>query len=309
MKIRTIEDLTAPGDAVRRFTPEGLSTTHQMTPESSARFIQSMVADSDLAPEIPEHVREHFERCRTLHTYGIFKEAYGFFTVASQLAFFTLETALGAAFMRDFPAGVPLARPKTGETRTIHTDTFAEVFEALHKGWRVQGDPQLESTEFRWKEFKGSMRSLLAWARAKGLFYGERNSVIEEAMLQLRHLGAHPHSLLILTPVESAQAIRDMAELINHLWDIPLLEAVYTGKRTTTEKSRRLPLNTTDDIRETSVELALELAEVPCGQPPPFLFAYSSRALDDLQLIQAVFCPKSRSSNRRTACACIPGNT
>lgn len=76
MKIRTIEDLTMPGDAVRRFTPWGLDTVRQMTPESSARLIQSMVTDCDLAPEIPEHVREHFDLCRTLHTYGIFKEAY-----------------------------------------------------------------------------------------------------------------------------------------------------------------------------------------------------------------------------------------
>ncbi len=149
----------------------------------------------------------------------------------SQLIFFPLEAALGAAFMRDFPAGVPLARSKTRETRTIRTDTFAEVFEALNKGWRVQGDPQLESTEFRWREFNGSMKSLLVWARAKGLFYGERNSVIEEAMLQLRHLGAHPHSLLTVTPVDSARVIRDVAELINHLWGHPTPGGRLYGQR------------------------------------------------------------------------------
>src|SRR5437867_4159962 len=122
MKIRTIEDLTAPGDAVRRFTPWGLSTTHQMTPESSARFIQGMVGDCDLAPEIPEYVRKHFERCRMLHTYGIFEEAREFFTAAAQLAFFTLDAGLGAAFMREFLTGVPMIRRKTGETRTIPAD-------------------------------------------------------------------------------------------------------------------------------------------------------------------------------------------
>lgn len=231
MKIKTIEDLTVAGDEIRHLTPWGLDTEHQMTPESFARFIQSVVADGDLAPEIPEHVRQHFERCRMLHTYGIFQEAYGFFTVASQLVFFTLEAALGAAFMRDFPAGVPLARSKTQEPRTIRTDTFAEVFEALSEGWRVMSDAQLESTGFSWRRFNGSMKSLLAWARAKGLFYGERNSVIEKAMLQLRHLGAHPHSLLILTPVDSARVIRDVAELINHLWGHPTPAGRLYGQR------------------------------------------------------------------------------
>src|SRR2546428_6588606 len=119
MKIRTIEELTTPGDAVRRFTPWGLSTTHQMTPESSARFIQSMVGDCDLAPEIPEHVRKHFERCRMLYTYGIFEEAYGFFTAAAQLAFFTLEAGLGATFMREFPTGVPMIRRRKAEPSPI----------------------------------------------------------------------------------------------------------------------------------------------------------------------------------------------
>lgn len=234
MRIKTIEDLIAPGDFVRHFTPRGLDTEHQMTSESSLRFIQHMVADCDLAPEIPGHVREHFERCRMLQTYGFFKEAYCFFTAASQLAFFTLEAALGAAFLRDFPDGVPFVRSKTQERRIIRAAIFAVVSEALNKGWRegwrVQGDLQLESMEFRWERFNGSMKSLLSWARGKGLFYGERNSVIEEAMLQLRHLGAHPHSLLVLTPVDSARVIRDVAELINHLWGHPTLGGRLYGE-------------------------------------------------------------------------------
>jgi len=125
---------------------------------------------------------------------------------------------LGAAFVRDYPEGIPLARPKTRETRIFSSNSFAEVFEILNEGWRVQGDRELESTGFRWNRFNGSMKSLLAWARARGLLYGERNSVIEEAILQLRHLGAHPHSVPTLTPIDSARAIRDVAEMINHLW-------------------------------------------------------------------------------------------
>ena len=218
MKIKTIEELTAPGDAVRRFTPWGLDTVRQLTPGSSLRFIQRMVAGCDLAPEIPGNVRQLFERCRMLHTYGFFHEAYEFFTVASPLVFFTLEAALGAAFVRDYPEGIPLARTKTRETRIFSSNSFAEVFEILNEGWRVQGDRELESTGFRWNRFNGSMKSLLAWARARGLLYGERNSVIEEAILQLRHLGAHPHSVPTLTPIDSARAIRDVAEMINHLW-------------------------------------------------------------------------------------------
>jgi hypothetical protein len=223
MKIKTIEELTAPGDFVRRFVPGGFSTTHQMTLESSLEYIQVMIADRDLAPEIPEHVHRHYDRCRMIHTYGFFQEAYEFFTVSAQLVFFTLEAALGAAFMRDFPPGVPLVQSRKGKNKgerftTPTYWTFADIFERLNEGWRIEGDPKLESKEFHWQQFNGSMNSLLRWARAKGLFYGERNAEIEEAVLKLRHLGAHPHSVPILTPVDSARAIRDVAELINHLW-------------------------------------------------------------------------------------------
>jgi hypothetical protein len=158
-----------------------------------------------------------------VHTYGFFEEANGFFTIAMQLGFFTLEAALGAAFMRDFPAGVPLVQSRKGkkkvETFTTPTHwTYADIFERLNEGWRIEGDPKLESKEFGWKQFNGNMNSLLRWARAKGVFYGERNAVIEEAIRKLRNLGAHPHSVPLLNPQDSALAIRDVAELINHLW-------------------------------------------------------------------------------------------
>ncbi len=162
-----------------------------------------------------------FDRCRMLHTYGYFREGYEFFTIAAQIVYFALEAALGAAFMRDFPSGVPVIRGKSRETDTVRPGSFAEVFERLNNGWRVQGDPQLESAEFTWRRFNGSMRSLLAWARAKRLFYGERNAVIEDAILHLRHAGAHPHAMYRVDAVGVGRAIRDVAELINHLWGQP----------------------------------------------------------------------------------------
>lgn len=159
-------------------------------------------------------MREYFERCRMLHTYGFFHEAYGFFSVAARVALFTFEAALGAAFIKHFPNGIPLARSKTKEVRVIHPGTYAEVVEALNDGWRVQGDNSFHSAGFHWEKFNGSMKSLLAWARAKGIIYGDRNAVIEEAMLHLRNLWAHLHSLTILTPIDSGRVIRDIAELI-----------------------------------------------------------------------------------------------
>jgi hypothetical protein len=216
MKIRTVQELTAPGDYVRHLTPLGFDLQGRLTPEASLKFIQGMVADCDLAPEIPEHVRVHFDRCRMLHTYGFFAEGYEFFTVAAQITYFALEIALGAAFMRDSPREIPLVRKN--ETLTLRASSYHELFEKLNDRWRVRGDQRLESAEFQWRRFNGSMKSLLAWARAKGLLYGGRNAVIEDAILNLRHAGAHPHSMYRVDAFHSASAIRDAAEIINHLW-------------------------------------------------------------------------------------------
>lgn len=219
MRIKSVEELAAPGGYIRHLTPFGLDLQRQMTPESSLRFIQSMVADCDLAPDVPDNVRVRFDRCRILHTYGFFEEGYECFTVAAEIVFFVLEAALGARFICDFPTGIPL-RKKT-ETTLLPSDGFWRLFEQLNDGWRVEGDPGLESETFKWRRFNGSMRSLLAWARAKGLFYGEGNAVVEDAILHLRHYSAHPHAMHRTDAVDSGRAIRDTAELINHLWGHP----------------------------------------------------------------------------------------
>lgn len=47
-------------------------------------------------------------------------------------------------------------------------------------GQRSMKDPPIGVEGVPLEDVNGSMKSQLAWARAKGFFYGERNSVIEE---------------------------------------------------------------------------------------------------------------------------------
>ncbi len=56
-------------------------------------------------------------------------------------------------------------------------------------------------------------------------------------MLELRNLGAHPHSLRICTPVDSARVMRDVPELINHMWGQPLSRAACPPATTKNRKS------------------------------------------------------------------------
>lgn len=210
MEIRTLEELTKPDDFVLHFTPLGLALDHRLTPDASLRYIQSMVANCDLNQQVPEHVRQHFETCRKLHVYGYF--APEFFTVATERVFMTLESGLGAKFLEHFANGVPLVRKGTNERRVLRPRIYWEFHDEFRKNWRnkwrVEGYPA----------FDGGMRSLINWARVSGLFYGQFNQVVEDAILNLRHMGAHPHAASRLGPGDSADIIRDVAEIINHLW-------------------------------------------------------------------------------------------
>ncbi len=59
---------------------------------------------------------------------------------------------------------------------------------------------------------------MLTWARREGLLQGQRNRVIERALVRLRNLIAHPERFHRTHPVSAALPIRDAIEVINRLW-------------------------------------------------------------------------------------------
>jgi hypothetical protein len=60
--------------------------------------------------------------------------------------------------------------------------------------------------------------SLLRWARREGLLRGQRNRAREVLFKRFRNYVAHPAGYQLVTPVDAARALRDLAEIINHLW-------------------------------------------------------------------------------------------
>ncbi len=214
MRIRTLAELMALDPRVAHMPRIDFATGTIGNEDDPAGVIQEMVSGWDLVPEVPEYVRGYFEVCRALHVYGSF--VYEFFTVATERAELIVEMALGARFLVEYESGVPLDNATTGATATLHPGGYSEVPWALRRngshpraqGWRLHEHPQ----------FDGQLHGLLAWARREGLLSGRRNEVVEHAVNQLRNLSAHPHAAHVVDPGTSARAIRDAAEIINHLW-------------------------------------------------------------------------------------------
>ncbi|HYM16724.1 MAG TPA: hypothetical protein VEZ14_14320 [Dehalococcoidia bacterium] len=92
MEIKTLAELTRLERWTTAFGPHGLMTDRVLKDEFAAEFVQKMIADTDLRPQIPSEVRDYFETARKLHIYGLF--VYEFHALAADRALFACGFAL-----------------------------------------------------------------------------------------------------------------------------------------------------------------------------------------------------------------------
>jgi hypothetical protein len=214
--MQSLPDLQAPDERTLRFTPLGFATGGMLRPEAAAEFQQRAV-DVSFADAVPADVRDTFERLQLLHAYGLL--AYDLFTAAHDLTRLVLEQALRTRFMTYYGGVIPLA-DKTGAPQPLSAKNFDQVYDALNKrdgthrkARRLRVGDGSDSIDFR-----GTLTDLLTWARLAGLLHGQRNRWLEPLHVDFRNRVAHPTHHHLLSPVESARAIRDLGEIINRLW-------------------------------------------------------------------------------------------
>jgi|SRR5665213_3793979 len=96
-KIKSLEELTTADERSLRFTPWGFSTAGKLDPKIAANYLQEMISHCEMVDEVPDNIRNSFERLRMLHSYGIL--TYEAFTIAEDLAWLLLEQALRERFI------------------------------------------------------------------------------------------------------------------------------------------------------------------------------------------------------------------
>lgn len=214
MQIRSFEELITPVEVVRRYTSMGLSTERLLTVEAATQFQQHIIADCDLNDDVPEQVKEGYERLRTMHTYGIL--CYELFGVVSNLAWLVMEQAFRQRFMIFFNGEIPLVNKRDVDVPLLAKD-FDAVYEFVSRGsphrLRVRATGEL-------MEFRGGLSSLQKWARKEGLLNGQRNRGRDSLHLKLRNTAAHSR-YGNRPPNMSAEIIRELGEIINRLWGHP----------------------------------------------------------------------------------------
>jgi hypothetical protein len=200
----TLNELQTPDEATLAFNSFGLGG--RLEPDDAAEFQAATIARSVLADNVPEDVRNNFERARMLHLYGVLE--YEFFTAAGDYALLVLEGALRARFLSFYADGVPLVRGDIEEL--LRPNTFEDVLAARRA--RLQG---VDGATYR---LPLSADALLSWARREHLLAGTRAKIIEGILSERRNHAAHPVGHTINMPVDSARTLGDVAETINKLW-------------------------------------------------------------------------------------------
>ena len=216
MDIKTFRELTAPDARALAFTPMGFSTMGLLSPESAAEYQQNLIAHCELADNVARGTRASFERLRLLHSYGVL--CYETYTVAADLAWLLLEQALRERFLEFYEHVIPLVNTKTGNKVPLLADDFSVIDRAfLAGGSHAKGNWNLQFQDGSAMEFRGKMWQLQEWARREDLLDGQRNKGLDPLYTRMRNNVAHAHYTLT-TPVDSARAISDLAEIINRMW-------------------------------------------------------------------------------------------
>jgi hypothetical protein len=201
----------APDERSLIFNPLGMGGRHE--PADAALFFARLVERATLQVDVPDDVRQNFERLRTLFRYGVLE--YEFFTAADDAAHLVLEGALRHRFVTHYGHQVPVL------VDTVPSLVPAPNFDAFRKSVLAM---RAAGQQLRLNEPPGSeaiplrTSQLWQWAQRRRLLVGQRNARVFEIITEMRHGVAHPERYTLVMPPDAFRTLRDTAEIINRLW-------------------------------------------------------------------------------------------
>lgn len=214
MEIKTLAEMQQPD---RRSL---MSYVWTADPAQTAELAQYAIGQIELAPAVPETIRQAFERLCTLFAYGVL--CYDLYTVVGDLARMITEQALRERFLPFYGGQVTFVRASDQSEKTVTADR-----------WDVIPRRLLQNSKWLLKlrsghapiEFNGMLASLLGWARAEGLLTGQGDRLRDPVRTWFRNFAAHP-TWHLQGPDHAERAIADLASIINRIWGAPSGTAV-----------------------------------------------------------------------------------
>ncbi|MCR6494514.1 hypothetical protein [Cellulomonas sp. P24] len=211
--------LQTPDSRTLAVTPWGLGLGVAMRAEDSASMWAEEAGRLRLADDVAEGTRRAFAELAGLLPYGLLH--YSLFTLIHDRVLFVLELALRDRFVehhqREHDGYVEFRR--NGRDYPTRVDKYGDVVAQARRLGRgaeiaVQPPGRAESTV----RFNGSFSALIVWARELEFLFGQRSAAAENVIRKLRNDVAHPDGYRLLWPGDVLLTLRDLAEIINHMW-------------------------------------------------------------------------------------------
>jgi hypothetical protein len=200
---------------------------------SSVEDIQAwLIRNSDtLSNSVPNDDRNHLEISQNLAIYGWFQ--WNFYTVSLVWSLTSIEMALGHKFLQVTKEPVTLEKKKRQKKEQKEVSVDFRLFEELWKGWRISN----------LRDFNGSFKSLLLWAKSHSVLpsntpivlqelqhsYNNRFlkqngmvplplNILSEEIPRFRNALIHMRREFVVLPTSAINGYRQAVEIINRLW-------------------------------------------------------------------------------------------
>jgi hypothetical protein len=273
--------LQEPDERALVFNPLGLGG--RMPPEQAARFQAATIEPAKLAEDVPDGIRDYWERVRLLHQHGVLE--YEFFSAAADLALLALEGALRRRFVDCYDGRIPVIR-RRGPTKGAQAVLLVRLFEQVWEGARewdlaMPGEPR--------RPLPTSLAPLLAWARRVKLLPGRRSRGVDQSLVKLRNWAAHPDDYSLDYPPSVARGLCQIAEYINMLWGHPSPD----GPTFKTRVHRRPRVVGISPTGEASVELRPDQVATLAVEYRDYIFTVLLAADEEMHLTQPATGPNA----------------
>jgi hypothetical protein len=266
--------LQEPDERALVFNPLGLGG--RMPPEQAARFQMATIEAARLAEDVPEGIRDYWERVRLLHQHGVLE--YEFFSAAADLALLALEGALRRRFVDFYDGRIPVIR-RRGPTKGAQAVLLVRLFEQIWDGAREWDlAPPGESR----RPLPTSLAALLAWARRVKLLPGRRSRGVDQSLVKLRNWAAHPDDYSLDYPPSVARGLCQIAEYVNMLWGHPSPDG-HTFKTRAHRRPRVVGISPTGDA---SVQLRPDQVATLAAEDHDHTFTVLLAADEEMHLTQ-----------------------
>lgn len=176
-----------------------LSSNEFLKPDSRSEhvtleYLQSIISDIQLIPEVPEPVRIEFQRAKDLFIFSYFR--YEFFTLSSRSALFALEVAMKERYLQSLKGKAVI----TYEDQIVHEmtkPTYSQISDFLYEMRRTK-KWKFKNVKVNDNEFPFGMRGLINWLGRNGS--PKWKLQLYEVGRKLRNSLAHPEHASIYPP-------------------------------------------------------------------------------------------------------------